>query len=444
MSLSKVLTIISLFAFASTAQAKLINPTVQLKAEFEQPVLQAGESQRAIIKISLLPEQIKVAEERLPVNLAIALDKSGSMRKDKIVQAQNAVLKASSLLGPKDRFSLVTYSDEAETLIKSQQPLEMSSLASIVRTIRSKGSTALYAGVSQAAAEIRRGQSEGAFNRLILLSDGNANKGPSSIADLSGLSRSLAGEDISVSTVGLGADFNEDLMTAMAETAQGNAYFAENSNDLTRIFTAELEDVLNVAATNIQIIVECAPGARPIRIIGRDGVIDDNTVSMSINHLFGGQEKYALIEVNAPAGKDGDISELMSVHIKYQSSISDHPISQSTVATVTYSSDDAEAQKAANVEVTHSIVENRIAEVKREAITLSDRGANKQAAQIIQNLQSEVIEMNLGYNDTTLMAQVESLDGEAQKLEKSRLSNVQRKAYSNSSYQIMNQQKSID
>lgn len=209
----------TLFAMTSITHAKSANPSVQLTTEFEQPVLAAGQSQRTIVKISLLPDRIEVAEERPAVNLAIALDRSSSMGGDKIVQARNAALEALSLLGPRDRFSLVAYSDEAETLIESQHPLERERLAAIIRNIQSGGSTALYAGVSQAAAEIRRGRSDGAFNRLILLSDGIANKGPSSVEDLRGLSLSLAGEDISVSTVGLGSGFNEDLMTAMAEAA---------------------------------------------------------------------------------------------------------------------------------------------------------------------------------------------------------------------------------
>ena len=434
----------SLFAMTSVTQAKSPSSAVQLTTEFEQPVLAAGESQRAIVKISLLPDRIEAAEERPPVNLAIALDRSGSMDGDKIVQARNAALEALSLLGTRDRFSLIAYSDEAETLIESQHPLEREHLARIIRNIQSDGSTALYAGVSQAAAELRRGRSDGAFNRLILLSDGKANKGPSSVEDLSGLSLSLAGEDISVSTVGLGPGFNEDLMTAMAEAAQGNAYFAENSNDLTRIFAAELDDVLNVAATNVHIIIECGNGTKPVRIIGRDGQINDGTVSLKINQLFGGQEKYALLEVDAPAGTDGDVADLLNVRVTYDDANTGREVSQSAVAKVNYSNSEETVKEAANVEVARAVIDNRVAETKREAIALSDHGQHKQAAQLMHDLKDEVTRINVVYDDAELTAEADQIEAEAAELAKAKLSNMQRKRYSNSSYNTFNQQKSID
>ncbi|MGJ8639657.1 MAG: vWA domain-containing protein [Opitutaceae bacterium] len=432
---------VSIFCFVQITSAK---QHIQLTAELENPVLKANETQRTIVKVSLLPERIETNGKRPDVNLAIALDRSGSMSGEKIVQARNAALEALSLLGNRDRISVVTYSDEATTLIKSQHPLEPARLASKIRNIQSGGSTALYAGVSQAAAELRRGRSDSSFDRLILLSDGIANKGPSSTSDLSGLSQSLAGEDISVSTVGLGAGFNEDLMTAMTEAAQGNAYFAENSNDLIRIFSAELEDLLNVTATDVQVVIKCAPGIRPIRVIGREGVIEDGTVTFKINQLFGGQEKYALIEIETPLGEDGAQVELLNIQTTYRMSDVAQPIQQSITANARYSKNTQVIADASNVEVTRAVADNRIAEVKREAITLSDKGDNKQAAQIMRDLQVEINQMNAVYDDAELYAEVGELEVEAKELDHSKLSNTKRKSYSNSSYRTFNQQKSID
>jgi Ca-activated chloride channel family protein len=444
MKIPSVCALLSCFALLSITHASQPEPSLQLTAELEQPVLATGAKQRVIVKIGLIPELIQSEKERPPVNLAIALDRSGSMNGDKIKQARNAALEALSLLRPQDRFALIAYADEAETLIESQHPLERERLARIIRQIQSGGSTAMYAGVSQAAAELRSGQNNKAFDRLILLSDGQANKGPSSIEDLRGLSRSLAGEDISISTVGLGSGFNEDLMTAIAETAQGNAYFAENSNDLTRIFGAELDDVLNVAATNVRIVVECIEGARPVRVIGRDGRIDNGTISFEINQLFGGQEKYALLEIDAPEGEDGDIIELLNVRVMYDTPDAEQPTRQSTTAQASYSDNEVKRQAAANLDVARAVVDNRIAEVKRDAIELSDRGDNKQAAQLMRELKEEVIQINLIYNDESIVAETDDIDIEAKQLEKSKLSNIQRKNYSSSSYQTVNQQKSID
>ena len=146
-------------------------------------------------------------------------------------------------------------------------------LVDLVRQLQAGGGTALYAGVNQGAAEVRKNLDGEYFNRIILLSDGLANEGPSSPADLIRLGRALVKEDISVSTVGLGAGYNEDLMTGLAKEGQGNLYFAETSKELPGIFDAEIGDALSVVARHATLRIELEGGVRPIRLIGRQGSI---------------------------------------------------------------------------------------------------------------------------------------------------------------------------
>ena len=101
---------------------------------------------------------------------------------------------------------------------------------------------------------------------MILLFDGLANVGPSSPADLGRLGKAFLKEGISVTTVGVGNDFNEDLMTQLSQTSDGNHYFVETSSDLPRIFAQELGDVLSVVARKVVVEIECPEGIRPIRI----------------------------------------------------------------------------------------------------------------------------------------------------------------------------------
>lgn len=443
MKTKSLLTFAALLAATGLASAKSPAAPVDVRAELDRPVLPAGQTERAVVKIRLLPAEIESAKDRPPLNLAIALDKSGSMNGQKIAQAREAALEALSLVGQRDRIALVVYSDKAETLIESQHPLERERLARIIREIRTDGNTALYAGVGQAAAEIRRGATDGSFDRLILLSDGLANVGPSSTDDLRGLGRSLAGEDISVSTVGLGSGFNEDLMTALAETGQGNAYFAESARDLTRIFAAELEDVLNVTATDVQVIVECAPGVRPLKVIGRDGKVEDGRVTIDIRQLFGGQEKFALVEVEVPAGTAGELRDLVTVQTRYLDADRDSH-EATTVAQVNYSESEKVVRDNANVEVARAVVDNRLAEAKQQAIALSDAGQNGQAATVMRQLRSDIDSMNGLYQDDAIAQQSSLMEQEAQILDQAPLSNMQRKGYMNSSYMTRNQQKELD
>src|SRR4029450_1790476 len=98
------------------------------------------------------------------------------------------------------------------------------------------------------AAAVRKFLDRQRVNRIILLSDGQANVGPSSPGDLGNLGASLIKEGISVTTLGLGLDYNEDLMTQLARRSDGNHYFIENSSDLARRFGYEVDYDIFVCA----------------------------------------------------------------------------------------------------------------------------------------------------------------------------------------------------
>lgn len=417
---------------------------VDVRTELDRPVLPAGDTERAVVKIRLLPEQRQSRQDRPPLNLAIALDRSGSMSGSRIEQAREGALVALRMLDKRDRFALVAYGSEVETLIPTQHPQRPERLAQVIRGINASGMTALYGGVAEAANELRRGSTAGSVDRLILLSDGRANVGPASPQDLRMLGHELASDGIVISTIGLGAGYNEDLMTALAETGQGNAYFAEGPEDLQRIFAAELEDLLSLAATDIRVTIRCAPGVRPVASIGRQGKIQGSEVSFEIRQLFGGQERFALLEVEVPAGREGDVRDLLSVEVDYRDALSGRNVRHEDQAQVSYSAREEKVREAANVEVVRSVADNRIAEARLEAIALSDAGRPAEASASMRQVNEEVSTMSRLYRDSRLRQQADAIDAEALRLQSAPLGNIERKAWVEDSYRTMNQQRSLE
>src|SRR6185295_2090029 len=188
-------------------------------------------------------------------------------------------------------------------------------LRAAIERLSAGGNTALFAGVSKAAAEVRKFLDRQRVNRIILLSDGQANVGPSSPTDLGNLGASLIKEGISVTTLGLGLDYNEDLMTQLARKSDGNHYFIENSSDLARKFGYEFDDVLSVAAQELTVKISCGPGVRPVRVLGRESDITGQTVTTYLNQLYGNQEKYILLEIETPAERAGTERNLANVNV---------------------------------------------------------------------------------------------------------------------------------
>jgi len=270
---------------------------VKCRVEIDRAILPVGGVQRAVVKITLDAPPPPEKSMRPAVNLAIVLDRSGSMAGQKLERAKDAAIEALRHLGPMDMFSVVVYDHNVSTVVSAQHAKNIEWIEGRIKQIRSGGNTALFGGVSQGAAEVRKNLDGNYVHRIILLSDGIANVGPSSPEDLGRLGAALIKEDISVTTVGVGTDYNEDLMTSLSQNSDGNTYFVESSRDLSRIFTAEIGDVLSVVAKKVNIIIELPNGVKPLNIIGREGRIKGRMVELSLNQLYGSQKKYALIEV---------------------------------------------------------------------------------------------------------------------------------------------------
>jgi Ca-activated chloride channel family protein len=141
--------------------------------------------------------------------------------------------------------------------------------------------------------------------------------GPSSSGDLGNLGWSLAREGIAVTTIGLGLDYNEDLMTRLAYKSDGNHFFVERAEDLAPAYATEFGDALSVVAQNVRINIHCHDGARPVRVLGRDADITGRAAHASMGQLYSDQTRFLVLEVDVPAGLAGQTRNLADVFITF-------------------------------------------------------------------------------------------------------------------------------
>ena len=218
---------------------------------------------------------------------------------------------------------------------------------------------------------------------MILLSDGLANVGPQSPHELGILGTELIQDGISVSTIGLGLGYNEDLMTQLAYKSDGSHYFVENSNDLCRIFDEELGKVLAAVAHHIEIEIRCESGVRPVRVLGREAHIDGQKVKLFVNQLYSGREKYAILEVEIPAIQKGAERKIASVAVNYHNlNTQKSDILKSSVRG-SFSSSEKKVQKSINNDVMVKVIEQIATERNELAVTLRDAGKTEEARQAL-------------------------------------------------------------
>jgi len=235
-----------------------------------QTVLKASEKGNTWIQVEVIGFKQESTEQRAPVNLAIVLDRSGS----------------------NDIVSIVTYDSVVNVLVPATKLTEVEQVIAKIRGIESEGGTALFAGVSKGVAEVRKFLDKEHVNRVILLSDGRANVGPSSPGELASLGESLVKENISVSTFGLGLGYNEDLMAGLASSSGGNHLFVEDTEVLVDAFRREFDDVTSVVAQEVDIEITIPEGIRPVRVLGNDSDIAGQTIVTRTRDCFSVIRKY--------------------------------------------------------------------------------------------------------------------------------------------------------
>jgi len=198
-------------------------------------------------------------------------------------------------------------------------------------------------------------------------------------------------EGISVTTVGLGLNYDEDLMARLALKSDGNTYFAENAGDLARIFDAELGDVLNIVARRAIVTIEFPEGVRPIRFVGREGSINGQNAGLTLNQIYGGQEKYALIEIETPRARPGTEREIARAQVVFEDAIANKSATLNAASRARFSDDKDAVLKSGNMKLQAEYADNRFAEARQKSIALADAGKPVEAAAA---LQTEVVAMN--------------------------------------------------
>ena len=416
-------------------------PLLNLDLSLDRDVLPAGQRETAIIKISLNVPEVPRKTARPAVNLTLVLDRSGSMAGDKIAKAREAAITALRLLGPQDLFSLVAYDHNVQTLISPQSAANSEWIEGQIRRIGAGGNTALFGAVSQGAAEVRKNLQQNYVHRVVLLSDGLANVGPSSPSDLARLGAALLKEGISVTTIGIGNGFNEDLMSRLASRSDGNHYFVESSIDLPRIFAAELGDVLSVAARRISIELETPAGVRPLRIIGREGRIFGNRVEVHLNQLYGGQEKYVLIEVQVDPGQAELLLNIAKARCFYENALTNRQESTIAMAQIRFSPRPEEVLQSANKPVIRAVLENEIAASRDRALDLYNAGRKDEAVAEIRQSSGKLKAQSttLGFSDLAELA--EDFRGDAETFSAPALPSAVKKGIRSESYKVRKQQK---
>ncbi len=358
-----------------------------LDASLSTPVIHRDRTQTVYLRIGLTGFDLEPAGKRAPVNLGLVIDRSGSMAgENKLEKSKEAAIMVIHRLDRDDIVSIVMYDSMIQVLVPATKVRDKEAIIEQIRQIRPGGSTALYGGVQAGAEEMRKFLAHNRVNRMLLLSDGLANVGPQSPAELGNLGARLIRDGISVTTIGLGLGYNEDLMSQLAFRSDGSHYFAEEARDLAKIFDQELGRTLSAVAQGVTIHIRCQPGVRPVRILGRDGRIDGMEVFIPIQQIFSRHERYVIVELEVPGLSpvaSQDYRFVAALDVDYDNLTTQKKDRIESKLNVSYTTSDAIVEEKTNKKVMIDVVRQIANENNERAVVLRDQGQIEEAQRIL-------------------------------------------------------------
>jgi len=383
------------------------DPVVTSRVEYDRPLVLRGDKTSVYALIRLTAAEPVHVAQRPPLNVALVLDRSGSMEEHgKMDYLKRAAVQLVERLGPRDVLSVVEYDDEITVMWPAHRLESPFALKPLIEALTPRGSTDLAGGMVAGTLEARRALTAGlapagAVTRVLLMSDGLANQGVTDPARIKALVKQAKAAGTPVTTLGLGRDYDEDLMQMIAESGGGRYYYIENPDQMARIFALELDSLSRTVAKDaiLKIDVEGA------EILGFDGA------SAPLGDLHGGESRALLVRIPVNPQSIG-VKKLGSLKLSYLDAATQKIHNFEELLDVEVVDDAARVSAAVN---TDAAVEAALAETERgqvEAVKLFESGDKSGAEQRMGALLKAVEERQSELKDIRLEKKIEALSVE--------------------------------
>ncbi len=373
-------------------------------AESSQVLRGLGESH---VAVSITAPEAPVDQPRPEMAVAIVLDRSGSMEGDKLEQAKRAAAELIQSLDSKDKFSVTTYGDEATTILSLRSATDESVQDALptLSKIREYGGTNIAAGIIAGQRELSAGVPSSSLKRIVLISDGLANDSRQTLVELAQRTQERA---ITVTTLGVGTDFDERTMTAIAVAGRGNYYFAERASDLGRLFSREFDRVSQTAATQVAITFTPADGIEVLQAYGHQLV----GRSVTLANLHSGETRQVVFRIR---GRYPDLGahKLGTVSLSMKSVKGRLDINEQISLSVESTDDHHGVRRGQNKDAIGLIERARTALALDSAAELYESGHRAAALELLSNRRVEAKKRARDVGDEDLEEEMEATANDA-------------------------------
>ena len=357
---------------------------LRLSAQLDRALISERGGGEAYLEVDVMADGMPdESAARVPVNAVLVLDRSGSMTGPKLARAKEAARELLSRLNGDDRFALVDFGSSARLLVPSMAASGAAKerALALVNALEAEGGTNLSAALELAAPELAKGRAGGRADKIFLASDGQANEGISTRSGLLDVARRSFGDKTTVSTFGVGEDYDEDLMTALAAQAGGQTHFIRSGDELVPAFRAELSRASHAVARNVRLVVAPLAGARVERVIGYES--DGGWVRLP--DFAAGERRRVLVKLQLGPGKG--VAEIARMTVTFDGEGQSESQTLSAAATAAYTADEEKAARRDGAAAFQG-ARAEMADLANEAATLASRGKRAEAQMRLAKMRS--------------------------------------------------------
>lgn len=300
------------------------NGSVRLTGALTHPLVKLGDTQLfAVLEVRSLnfPQ-----ERRQPLNAALILDRSASMKGGRLNVLKKAAIDLVSVLGPRDRLAIVLVSDQTEVAPSVLcTPENKEKLIAFIRATTGRGGSDLSVGLADAYEQVVQHQKDFVYHRVLLISDGRPNKGmadPHGLADIAG--RVRESENIHTSTLTIGRDSDVALMRGIATQGWGFTGNLEDASHLFRVGRRLTTDVMRKAADRVELTVRLAEDVRLVDVLEHAAEVDGRTLTLPLHELGHNEQLRVVLRLSVlTSSAAGTPAPILEATLRYHDGLVD-------------------------------------------------------------------------------------------------------------------------
>ncbi|WP_129627459.1 vWA domain-containing protein [Candidatus Oscillochloris fontis] len=233
-------------------------PGIQLRSTLSRSLLpDVSEEQLVYVLVEVSAHGVPTSISKLPLNLCLVIDRSSSMRGERLQQVKDAAYRIVDMLTDDDYLSLVTFNDRAEVVIPSQRPQSRADLKRMIAGIEAAGGTEMATGMALGIQETQRALTGRGVSRILLLTDGRTYGDEGRCVEIA---RRAQARGVGLTALGIGSEWNEDLLETMSARENSRTQYITSAAEITQLFTDEVKRMHSVFAQGLQLRAEVRPG----------------------------------------------------------------------------------------------------------------------------------------------------------------------------------------